>query len=161
VDFTIADFVSDRRAPTPTAAAEIAVPRKAELVDRVAALDQALLKCMHKKLGLAADAWRRLLKRLSDPGRKLREHQQAIDGLSIELFSSFSKRLRDMKAEVAHEAARLNALSPLAVLERGYSITQKWPEASIVKDTGSLQVGDRLRILFGTGKSIVRVEEKE
>jgi exodeoxyribonuclease VII large subunit len=98
---------------------------------------------------------------LSDPGRKLREHQQSIDELSLELLEGFRKRLRDLRLELGREAARLQALSPLAVLERGYSITQKWPEQAIVKDAASLEVGESLRVMFGKGKAIVRVEEKD
>jgi exodeoxyribonuclease VII large subunit len=161
IDFTIADFVADHRAPTPTAAAEMVVPRKAELAERILGLQQALTKCMQAKLGSAGDGLRRLLKRLSDPGRKLREHQQRLDEVSLDLLSCFNKHLREMKARVAHEAGRLNALSPLAVLERGYSIAHKLPEESIVKEAASLQVGDRLRVTFAKGRSVVRVEAKD
>jgi exodeoxyribonuclease VII large subunit len=161
IDFTIADLVADHRAPTPTAAAEMVVPRKAELAERILGLEQALVKCMQAKLGSAADGLRRLLKRLSDPGRKLREHQQRLDELSLDLLSCFNKHLREMKSRAAHEAGRLNALSPLAVLERGYSIAHKLPEERIVKDAASLQVGDSLRLTFAKGRSVVRVEAKD
>jgi exodeoxyribonuclease VII large subunit len=55
----------------------------------------------------------------------------------------------------------LDALSPLAVLDRGYSITHKIPEEKIVRDTATLAIGDLLRVTFAKGKSICRVEEKE
>jgi exodeoxyribonuclease VII large subunit len=161
VDFTIADFVADHRAPTPTAAAEMAVPRQAELAERVFLLEQSLFRCMQKRLGSAGDALRRLIKRLSDPGRKLREHQQRLDELSIDLLSCFNKHLRELKGRVGREAGRLNALSPLAVLERGYSIAHRLSDETIVKDAASLQVGDSLRVTFAKGRSIVRVEAKE
>jgi exodeoxyribonuclease VII large subunit len=161
IDFTIADFVADHRAPTPTAAAEMVIPRKADLAAAIGELQQALAKCMQVKLGSAADACRRLIKRLSDPGRKVREHQQRLDELSVDLLSCFQKHLRDLKTGVAHQGGRLNALSPLAVLERGYSIAHKLPDESIVKEAASLQVGDRLRVRFAKGTSVVRVEEKQ
>jgi exodeoxyribonuclease VII large subunit len=161
VDFTIADFVADYRAPTPTAAAEMAVPRKAELAERVLLLEQTLFRCMQKRLISAGDVLRRLVKRLSDPGRKLREHQQRLDELSIDLLRCFNKQLRELKGRVGHEAGRLNALSPLAVLKRGYAIAHRVSDETIVKDAASLQVGDSLRVTFAKGRSIVRVEAKE
>jgi exodeoxyribonuclease VII large subunit len=161
VDFTIADFVADYRAPTPTAAAEMAVPRKGELAERVCLLEQALFRCMQKRLASAGDALRRLVKRLSDPGRKLREHQQRLDELSIDLLNCFNKHLRELKGRVGREAGRLNALSPLAVLERGYAIAHRVSDDTIVKDAASLQVGESLRVTFAKGRSIVRVAAKE
>ena len=160
IDFTIADFVADHRAPTPTAAAEMVVPRKADLTERVLGLEDALLNGMQFKVDAAKDGLRALAKRLSDPGKKLREQQQWLDELSEDLCRGFQKRLSDFKARLAHQTGRLNALSPLAVLDRGYSIAHQLPQGTIVKDTAVLNVGDRLRITFAKGKSVCRVEEK-
>jgi exodeoxyribonuclease VII large subunit len=161
IDFTIADFVADFRAPTPTAAAEIVVPRKSDLVDQLNGLEEQLLRCMRRKLELAKESRRGLVKRLVDPERRLREIQQRLDDLSIDLTRRFRDRLARLKDQLAHEGRRLDALSPLAVLDRGYSITHKLPEERVVKDTVSLTVGDLLRVTFAKGKSICRVEKKE
>jgi exodeoxyribonuclease VII large subunit len=161
IDFTIADFVADFRAPTPTAAAEIVVPRKSDLVDRLNGLEEQLLRCMRRKLELAKESRRGLVKRLVDPERRLREVQQRLDDLSIDLARRFRDRLARLKDQLVHEGRRLDALSPLSVLERGYSITHKLPEERIVKDAVSLTVGDLLRVRFAKGKAICRVEEKE
>ena len=161
IDFTIADFVADFRAPTPTAAAEIVVPRKSDLVDHLNGLEEQLLRCMRRKLGLAKESWRGLVKRLVDPERRLREIQQRLDDLSIDLGRRFRDRLARLKDQLAHESRRLDALSPLAVLDRGYSITHKIPEEKIVKDADSLTIGDLLRVTLAKGKSICRVEGKE
>jgi len=161
IDFTIADFVADHRAPTPTAAAEMVMPRKSELSGQITGLEEALFKVMQAKVDGARDNLRALVKRLSDPGRKLRERQQWLDELSEDLVRCFQKRVSDLKGKLAHQSGRLNALSPLAVLERGYSIAQQWPQGAIVKDGAALNVGDRLRITFARGKSICRVEEKQ
>ncbi len=161
IDFTIADFAADHRAPTPTAAAEMVVPRKSDLSDQLLFLEQALLRAMESKVGMAKESWRGLVKRLSDPGRKLREHQQGLDELSEDLLRCFHKRLSEFKGQLAGQTGRLNALSPLAVLERGYSIAHRLPEENIVKDAASLAVGDRLRITFAKGQSVCRVEEKD
>lgn len=160
IDFTIADFVADCRAPTPTAAAEIAVPRKIELVDQLSALEEQLLRCVRRKLDMAKESWRGLVKRMSDPERKMRETQQRLDELSGDLVRSLRNRLRQLKDELAHEGGRLDALSPLAVLRRGYSIAHKLPEEKIVKSSAALTVGDLLRVTFAEGKSICRVERK-
>jgi len=161
IDFTIADFVADQRAPTPTAAAEMVVPRKADLQAEMEGFEQTLLRAMRNKLEIAKDYWRGLVKRLSDPGKKLRENQQRLDELSVDLSRRFQERLRQLRDRLAHGIGRLDALSPLAVLDRGYSITHKLPEEGIVKDAGLLSLGDRLRVTFAKGKALCRVEGKE
>lgn len=161
IDFTIADFVADQRAPTPTAAAEMVVPRKADLLEQLEALELQLHKCMEFKLANARENLTLWVKRLADPGRKLRENQQRVDELSVDLLRRMQSGLRACKERLNHEAGRLNALSPLAVLERGYSITHKLPDEHIVKDAAALSAGDRVRITFGSGKALCRVEGKE
>ena len=161
IDFTIADFVADQRAPTPTAAAEMVVPRKADLLEQLEALELQLHKCMEFKLANARENLTLWVKRLADPGRKLRENQQRVDELSVDLLRRMQSGLRACKERLNHEAGRLNALSPLAVLERGYSITHKLPDEHIVKDAVALSAGDRVRITFGSGKALCRVEGKE
>ncbi len=161
IDFTIADFVADQRAPTPTAAAEMVVPRKADLLEQLEALELQLHKCMEFKLANARANLALWVKRLADPGRKLRENQQRVDELSVDLLRRMQSGLRACKERLNHEAGRLNALSPLGVLERGYSITHKLPDEHIVKDAAALSAGDRVRITFGSGKALCRVEGKE
>lgn len=161
IDFTIADFVADQRAPTPTAAAEMVVPRKAELVAQLAGFQDQLCGAIEFKIESAKNVLAGLLKRLADPGRRLREHQQQLDELSVDLLRGFQSRLRQLSDRLTRDAGRLDALSPLAVLERGYSLVHKLPEETIIKDAAFLNTGDRLRITFGHGKSICRVEEKE
>ena len=161
IDFTIADFVADLRAPTPTAAAEVVVPRRSELVDQVMDLEAQLLQWMRRKLELAREDWSGFVKRLADPERKLRETQQHVDELSVDLVRRWRDRVRQLKDRLVQEGGRLDALSPLAVLDRGYSIAHKIPEEKLVKDTASLDVGDFLRVTFAKGKAICRVERKE
>jgi len=161
IDFTIADFVADQRAPTPTAAAEMVLPRRVDLLKRVSSLEDALVRAIESKLRRAKESWHGFVKRLSDPGRKLHDNQQRLDELSAALLRCFQNRLRQLKECLAAKSGRLDALSPLAVLERGYSITHKLPEETIVKKADSLGRGDRVRISFARGKAICRVEEKE
>ncbi|HEX9263764.1 MAG TPA: exodeoxyribonuclease VII large subunit [Candidatus Binatia bacterium] len=161
IDFTIADFVADERAPTPTAAAEMVVPRKADLRQQIAMLNLQLSRNIQFKLETAEENLRGLVKRLADPGRKLRENQQRLDELSVDLLRRFQERLRQGKNRLAEAAGRMSALSPLAVLERGYCIAHKLPEERIVKSAATLAVGDLIRVTFAAGKSRCRVEEKE
>jgi exodeoxyribonuclease VII large subunit len=161
IDFTIADFVADFRAPTPTAAAEIVVPRKSVLVAQLNSLQNQLLRCMRRKLELAREDWRGFIKRLADPERKLRETQQRVDELSVDLLRRWRERLRQLRGRLVQQGGRLDALSPLAVLERGYSIAHRMPEEKIIKDSASLDIGDVVRVSFAKGKAICRVEEKE
>jgi exodeoxyribonuclease VII large subunit len=161
IDFTIADFVADHRAPTPTAAAEFILPRKRDLLEQIRVLELQLLKEMEFKLETAKENLNALLKRLADPGRKLRENQQRLDELSIDLLRRFQERVRQSKNSLAELAGRLSALSPLAVLERGYAIAHKLPEERIVKSAAALQAGDLIRVTFAEGQSFCRVEEKK
>lgn len=161
VDFTIADFVADQRAPTPTAAAEMVLPRKADLLDQVAALELQLQRCMQFKVASARERFKGWVKRLADPGRRLRENQQFLDELSLDLVRRMQDCVRAGKDRLNRQTGRLNALSPLAVLERGYSIAHKLPEQHIVKDAAALAAGDLLRISFASGKALCRVQSKE
>ena len=161
IDFTIADFVADHRAPTPTAAAEMVLPCKADLMAQLELIENRLRRCMQSKLDTAQESCRRLTKRLSDPARKLREKQQRLDEVCIDLQRRMFDRLNQFKERLAYESSRLDALSPLAVLDRGYSITHKIPDETIVKGAGALAVGDLVRITFAQGKANCRVQGKE
>ena len=161
VDFTIADFVADQRAPTPTAAAEMVVPCKNDLLAELQLIENQLLRCMQSKIDNAQEVCRGLVKRLSDPGRKLREKQQHLDDLSVDLQRRFLARVSHFKERLGHQTSRLGALSPLAVLDRGYSITHKMPDEVIVKTTDSLDVGDLVRVTLAHGKATCRVQGKE
>ena len=161
IDFTIADFVADHRAPTPTAAAEMVVPRKADLMERVEEMRGRLLREIHGRLDQEREAWAGLARRLADPRRRLQENQMRLDELSLALGRRFQDHLGRLKNRLTQGVGRLSGLSPLAVLERGYSIAHKMPEGLIIKDSAPLKIGDLLRITFARGRSLCRVEEKE
>ena len=91
----------------------------------------------------------------------MRENQQRVDELSVNLLRRCRDRLRACKHQLNQQSGRLNALSPLAVLERGYSITHKLPDEHIVKDAAVVESGDLVRITFALGKALCRVEGKE
>lgn len=161
IDFTIADFVADLRAPTPTAAAELILPRRRDLREQLRGLELRLLKEMEFTVETARDNLQAWVKRLADPGRKVRENQQRLDDLSMQLVKRFQQRVRQGRDRLAELAGRLGALSPLAVLERGYAIAHKLPEERIVKSAAALQKGDLIRVTFAEGQALCRVEEKK
>ena len=119
IDFTIADFVADLRAPTPTAAAEVVVPKKSELVEQVMDLEEQLVQWMRRKLELAREDWSGFVKRLADPERKLRETQQHVDELSVDLVRRWRDRMRQFKDRLVQGGGRLDALSPLGCFGSG------------------------------------------
>lgn len=161
VDFTIADFVADHRAPTPTAAAAMAVPERAELVEHLRELQDGLVTAMQMTLETGKESCKGLVRRLADPSRRLQENQLRLDELSIALSRRFRDCMKRSRDRLHHDAERLGSLSPLAVLGRGYSIVHKLPEESIVKESVSTKIGDLLRITFARGKSFCRVERNE
>jgi exodeoxyribonuclease VII large subunit len=161
VDFTIADFVADHRAPTPTAAAGMVIPRKGDLTDQIQGLESRLFRMIRTRLENASVTADGLARRLVDPRRRLRESQLRLDELSLTLWRRFQDRLERWKDRLSHGAGRLGGLSPLAVLDRGYSITHKMPEGRLLKDSAAIEIGDLVRITFARGKSLCRVEAKE
>lgn len=161
VDFTIADFVADHRAPTPTAAAGMVIPRKGDLTDQIQVLESRLFRMIRTRLENASVTADGLARRLVDPRRRLRESQLRLDELSLNLWRRFQDRLERWKDRLSHGAGRLGGLSPLAVLDRGYSIAHKMPEGRLLKDSAAIEIGDLVRITFARGKSLCRVEAKE
>jgi exodeoxyribonuclease VII large subunit len=97
---------------------------------------------------------------LADPTRKLREHQQHLDEISLSLWRRFRDAVDRSRERLTYTTGKLDSLSPLAVLERGYSIVHKLPEERLVKDSASVGVGDLVRVTFGRGSSLCRVEKK-
>jgi exodeoxyribonuclease VII large subunit len=123
-DFTICDFAADLRAPTPSAAAELAVPDQAELMAELKNLQQRLKQAMDSKLAAARHRLDRLLEShvFRNPLERLELQRIKIDQLSSALKSDITRQLQNCKNLLAVESGRLNALSPLAVLSRGYAL---------------------------------------
>ncbi|HWP57898.1 MAG TPA: exodeoxyribonuclease VII large subunit [Candidatus Acidoferrales bacterium] len=160
IDFTLADLVADRRAPTPSAAAEMVVPSKRELVERVARLESRLESAANGRLERAREGWLRLRRRLADPTRRLRERQLRVDELSLSLERRMRGMLLRFRQAVSQIGKRLNGVSPLAVLERGYSLVLTVPEGKVVKSSAGVEIGDEIKIRFAQGSARCRVEEK-
>jgi exodeoxyribonuclease VII large subunit len=156
-DFTIADFAADRRAPTPTAAAELVSPPRAELAARVAGCVRALHKELERKLRYAAQALDACARRLVHPAERLRSYRQLVSQLAARLAFSFSHKAHRCQARLAQLHATLTSVDPAAVLARGYSITYS-ASGRVLRSAAAVRPGERIttRLAEGTIESEVR-----
>ncbi|MCI8600107.1 MAG: exodeoxyribonuclease VII large subunit [Oscillospiraceae bacterium] len=150
-DYTICDFAADLRAPTPSAAAELAAPDCGALADEVSAIKAALSRAVETKLGLLGQRVGLLSGRLAavSPKRVLEQAEKRQAELARRLPKALAASLRQRELLLQKAAAGLEALSPLKVLARGYSITYK--NGEIVRDVKALQPGDQLQTYFADG----------
>ena len=161
-DFTIADFVADLRAPTPSAAAELAVPDQAELRPLLRDLQQGLQRQMGR--AIQQSQWQvtnlaRSLRHLS-PQARLRNNWQQLDSLTLRLDRSIRHSLAQRHAALAVAQAQLNTVSPLATLARGYAIVRR-ADGYLVRHTADVHAGDILQIQVADGKFTATAQEKE
>jgi exodeoxyribonuclease VII large subunit len=204
-DFTIADFVADLRAPTPSAAAELVVPLKQELVRRITTLSHQLTSNFHHHMDQLRFRVETLDRRLVDPRKKVQDFRLRLDELLGRLTQTMLRqqtlrrerlnwrierltanrpsiriealraRLQQLSASLAlsynslsngkaqalrEQMAKLHALSPLAILSRGYSIARTVPDAVVVRDSNQVNISQQLEILLQNGTLLVNVLEK-
>jgi exodeoxyribonuclease VII large subunit len=153
-DFTIADFVADLRAPTPSAAAELAVPDRAELQQQLAAARDLLVGGIERRLAQARQVLqghRRSLRRLS-PRTRVDTHRQHVDDLMRRASRALAYSLSLRRSGLEALQARLVALSPQATLERGYAIVRLAKGGDVVRSTGQVRAGDALAIRVHDGE---------
>ena len=205
-DFTIADFVADLRAPTPSAAAEITVPSKNELKDHLAFVNQKLYQNISSQLKLLKKQIDSISLRIVHPKRKLQDLRMRLDDyatrisllvreglarnkervdfrhsllmqvspsrtVSIEkerittmhqaLVVQMDRVIKQAQADMARHAGMLEALNPLAILKRGYSITRSVPQRTIIRKARQVKIGQPLEIVLGTGLLTVSVDGKQ
>jgi len=150
-DFTIADFAADQRAPTPTAAAELASPSRLQLAALLADGARRLAREMRRRLSYAAQGVDACARRLVHPRERLRAHRELVTQLSARLGFSFLHRLRGCEARLARLQAGLAGLDPAAVLGRGYSITYN-AAGAVLRDAGAVKPGERLTTRLASGE---------
>jgi exodeoxyribonuclease VII large subunit len=157
-DFTIADFVADYRAPTPTAAAVAATPNQRELLRLV----QEFRKRTAQRLSRAVARHRRELALLrarpvlSRPRLLLAERRQRVDELVNAVRQTTTRRGREIQERLLRASGKLKALSPEAVLARGYSIT-RLPDRSVVRSIRQLKIGGAAEVVLSEGAADVQV----
>jgi len=202
-DFTIADFAADLRAPTPSAAAEQAVPVKSDLLCALSSLNRRLRARLVQDIREDRRSLEKLVRRLVHPKRRLDDLKLRLDDQSLRLANAaigitnrqrerltwrterllasaphqlvlalkdriarYEQRLQTAvrtgintrRAHIDATVGRMYALSPAAVLDRGYSITRTIPEHTIVTDPGQVNNGQGLEIIVSKGRITCRVE---
>ena len=204
IDFTIADFVADQRAATPSAAAELASPDRVELVSQIDSLANQMSLRIRKHMESRKSALQNIGRRLfrSHPGNRVIQWQLRLDELEQRLHKAVSRDhrhrvalLNTLAARIAavtpmHElqrmhqhhqslnrrlqfaieslfgrqrqllakaAGNLNALSPLATLQRGYSITRRVSNGAVVQDAAEVETGERVETLLAHGRLLCEV----
>jgi exodeoxyribonuclease VII large subunit len=151
VDFTIADFVADLRAPTPSAAAEILVKSKEDFVYRLSSLRARLEQSIKNMLARKRSQLAAETRAMPDPVRYIRERSQRIDDMTARMEALMRNRLAISRKGFENLAGRLSALNPLAVLNRGYAIVTRLPDRKPVTSTSQVKSGDRLDIRLRQG----------
>ncbi len=151
-DFTIADFVADVRAPTPSAAAELAVPEKEAVEDLIAQLQDAMLQslrdrieALEKRLTYAAAH-----PFLQDPRRLWEQRVQRVDELSARLPDALRRAVERLEMRLRLSAGKLDAISPLKVLARGYAIAES--RGKILSRASQVKEGDAVRVRLSEGE---------
>jgi exodeoxyribonuclease VII large subunit len=161
IDFTISDFVADSRAPTPSAAAQLVVRDREELLRELRSNSQKLISYQtslmeYSKQRLRAAQQSYGFKR---PWDLVGQVSQRADDLNRELLQRIKNYFEFHKNRLSLNEEKLEALSPLAVLKRGYSIARKLPKLEIIKDALLLKKEDRIEVKFSKGKVKSRVEQ--
>jgi exodeoxyribonuclease VII large subunit len=160
IDVTIADLVADHRAETPTAAAVLVAPSREELTDGLDGTAGRLRDLLDARLEAAWQRWNDLAERRAFrmPLERVRELERRTDEWGERLGRAGAQRVVRARQALEAAAGRLEGLSPLNVLARGYSLTRTQPGLAVVRDAAQVRPGDRLVTLLGRGRVVSRVE---
>ncbi|OFZ00212.1 MAG: hypothetical protein A2070_12840 [Bdellovibrionales bacterium GWC1_52_8] len=155
-DFTIADFVADLRAPTPSAAAELISGHWVDAAVRIEDYGARLQASMLRDLSTRKTLLGHITARLISPKDRLREQVQRCDELYHRLTRAMQLGVEKRKALLEHWMGKMDALSPLRVLQRGYAIVRGGGEVdTVIKSAAQVQSGQELRIIFHDGQKSV------
>jgi exodeoxyribonuclease VII large subunit len=177
-DTTIVDYVADCRAATPTAAAELASAGWFEAASELDELTNTMARAIERLLALRMQALDRLALRLVHPAQRLAASRQRLEllarrlpvalqrqleresanQLGHRLQTAMARQLSRQRDRLARCAGSLAALSPMATLERGYSIVRS-ADGTIVRDAATVKAGDRLALQFASGRAIATVKD--
>lgn len=160
-DFTICDFVSDERAPTPSAAAEIATPNLADLLREQDLMAKRMTNSINNRLILERHRLRSSMDRFSQYADRymLGDRYIALDMILDKIDSSFTKYIQKKREEMNLYGAKMSGLNPFSVFDRGYSIAEK--EGRIVSTIRDIDQGDKLKINLKDGKLDCQVVDIE
>lgn len=158
IDFTISDFVADLRAPTPSAAAELVVPSQVELNEKF----NNVYRMLYRQAMQVIERGRMRVERCSDrpvfknPVSKINDERQYLDSLSHMFETACKAALRTKRQGLAEAAAKLNGLSPLGTLGRGYSLI-KDDSGRVVRSVSQVNSGDMINVTVADGDFSARV----
>jgi exodeoxyribonuclease VII large subunit len=161
VDVTLSDLVADVRALTPSEAAELVAPASEELADKLRQYQLRLTAALRSQATsarsrLEAIATRRVFRR---PYEQIHDLSRRLDELESRAHRALQNHVRLVKQHTGSLAARLESLSPLAVLRRGYSVTQRETDGAVVLAADQISVGDRIRTRLAAGEVVSRVDK--
>ncbi|MCK8817522.1 exodeoxyribonuclease VII large subunit [Natroniella sulfidigena] len=162
-DFTIADFIADLRAPTPSAAAELVVSDAKEVKRYLNKLEDNLVQAMENKLNYLTEKLAYLKERevFRLVKEELEEYQQRLDELELKLNRHITNKLTTKQEKIESIATQLNSLSPLNTLARGYSLTCKSDLKEEVSSVEQVEVGELLEVVLQDGKLFCQLERIE
>lgn len=158
-DFTICDFVADRRAPTPSAAAELAVPESGELSRALRGYHERMELTVRGRIARERERVQRLSasRVLTSPERYVDDCRMRVGDLSLRLDRAAEARLSGARGEFLRLAGQLEALNPLAILTRGYAVAKR--AETPVRSVRELSVGDEIRLTLADGEADVTVTD--
>ncbi|OCL26973.1 exodeoxyribonuclease VII large subunit [Orenia metallireducens] len=159
-DFTIADFVADMRAPTPSAAAELVVSNREEVVKYLGRLYNNLNNAMENRVNRLNDRLLSLQERraLRLPEEKIAEYMQRIDELSMNLEQRIVDNLTKKQEKLERAVGQLNSLSPLNTFARGYSLARKLDSEEEINSITQLEEGEKIEVILKDGALECEVE---
>ncbi len=160
-DFTIADFVADLRAPTPSAAAELAVPDVYELKQKINNYQNRYRLALKKKIELMKLRYEKCMKSriFTDPTRKIKDNYILVDTYVKRLENRIRNIKKDKHTKFLELATKLDTMSPLKTLTRGYSLVEK--DNKIVKSVKQLKENDEINIRFYDGDKKAKILEQK
>ncbi len=159
-DVTISDFVADLRAATPSNAAEMVAPDQGELRERLQALQSRMTHCMNRQLNLSRQRLDSLREKrvLQSPMNYLQDKRLLLDYHQKQLSACAQRVLAAKKQQFIRLTAGLEAMSPLKVLSRGYSMTRD-QNGTVITNAAVLKPGDRISVTLQTGEVDAAVQE--
>jgi exodeoxyribonuclease VII large subunit len=155
---TLADLVADQRAATPTAAAALVVPDHRELLRQVARAGTDLRAALSAMIDQKRERVEGSSRRLRDPRDLMRSQRLRIDDLGERARRAVDTWMRMARQQCVAKGERLHALSPLAVLQRGYAIVRRIEDDTVIRGADQTSPDEQLRVTLGRGSLRVKVE---
>jgi len=152
-DFTIADFVADLRAPTPSAAAELAVPEISKIEEIIRNYQNRFRVALRKNIEFKKLRFEKCMqsRAYKEPTQGINERYIYLDNIIKNMITNINNKITISKKDFANHVTKLDALSPLKTLARGYSITTK--NDKVVKSVNDLKSGDKISLRFSDGET--------